>query len=114
MTKTLGWQFVFTLAGSTASSWLRRCGQDEVPELVLHAELAGRARSTGGGGSFVLRWRYAIPLFPGYLRQGAIVYKMPPGSKSVFITTIAGRVDPTRFVTNAVADRLRASGNLPA
>ena len=47
---------------------------------------------------------------PTYLRQGAIVYKTSP-EQIGFYDYHRWAVDPREFVTNAVADRLRASGN---
>lgn len=47
---------------------------------------------------------------PTYLRQGAIVYKTSP-EEIGFYHYHRWAVDPREFVTNAVADRLRASGN---
>ena len=47
---------------------------------------------------------------PTYLRQGAIVYKTSP-EQIGFYNYHRWAVDPREFVTNAVADRLRASGN---
>src|SRR5215831_5230584 len=47
---------------------------------------------------------------PSYLRQGAIVYKASPDQIG-FYDYHRWAVDPREFVTNAVADRLRASGN---
>ena len=47
---------------------------------------------------------------PAYLRQGAIVYKTSP-EQIGFYNYHRWAVDPREFVTNAVADRLRASGN---
>jgi ABC-type uncharacterized transport system auxiliary subunit len=47
---------------------------------------------------------------PGYLRQGAIVYKNSP-EQIGFYDYHRWAVDPREFVTNAIADRLRASGN---
>ena len=47
---------------------------------------------------------------PTYLRQGAIVYKSSP-EQIGFYNYHRWAVDPREFVTNAVADRLRASGN---
>jgi len=47
---------------------------------------------------------------PAYLRQGAIVYKTSP-EQIGFYDYHRWAVDPREFVTNAVADRLRASGN---
>lgn len=46
---------------------------------------------------------------PAYLRQGAIVYKTSP-EQIGFYNYHRWAVDPREFVTNAVADRLRASG----
>ena len=46
----------------------------------------------------------------GYLRQGAIVYKTSP-EQIGFYNYHRWAMDPREFVTNAVADRLRASGN---
>jgi ABC-type uncharacterized transport system auxiliary subunit len=46
---------------------------------------------------------------PVYLRQGAIVYKASP-EQIGFYNYHRWAVDPRDFVTNAVADRLRASG----
>jgi len=46
---------------------------------------------------------------PAYLRQGAIVYKTSPEQLG-FYQYHRWAVDPRDFVTNAVADRLRASG----
>jgi ABC-type uncharacterized transport system auxiliary subunit len=45
-----------------------------------------------------------------YLRQGAIVYKTSP-EQIGFYNYHRWAVDPREFVTNAVAERLRASGN---
>jgi uncharacterized lipoprotein YmbA len=45
-----------------------------------------------------------------YLHQGAIVYKTSPEQVG-FYNYHRWAVDPRDFVTNAVADRLRASGN---
>lgn len=47
---------------------------------------------------------------PAYLRQGAIVYKTSP-EQIGFYDYHRWAVDPREFLTNAVADRLRASGN---
>src|SRR5215813_5189121 len=47
---------------------------------------------------------------PTYLRQGAIVYKTSP-EQIGFYEYHRWAVDPRDFVTNAVTDRLRASGN---
>lgn len=47
---------------------------------------------------------------PSYLRQGAIVYKTSP-EQIGFYNYHRWAVDPREFVTNAVAERLRASGN---
>src|SRR5208283_5163880 len=47
---------------------------------------------------------------PTYLRQGAIVYKTSP-EQVVFYNYDRWAVDPREFLTNAVSDRLRASGN---
>ena len=47
---------------------------------------------------------------PAYLRQGAIVYKTSP-EQIGFYNYHRWAVDPREFVTNAVTDRLRASGN---
>ena len=46
---------------------------------------------------------------PAYLRQGAIVYKTSP-EQIGFYDYHRWAVDPRELVTNAVADRLRASG----
>src|SRR5215475_14890964 len=47
---------------------------------------------------------------PAYLRQGAIVYKTSP-EQIGFYNYHRWAVDPREAVTNAVVDRLRASGN---
>ena len=47
---------------------------------------------------------------PSYLRQGAIVYKATP-EQIGFYNYHRWAVDPREFVTNAVEDRLSASGN---
>jgi len=47
---------------------------------------------------------------PTYLRQGAIVYKTS-AEQIGFYNYHRWAVDPREFVTNAVTDRLRASGN---
>ena len=47
---------------------------------------------------------------PAYLRQGAIVYKTSP-EQIGFYDYHRWAVDPREFVTNAVTERLRASGN---
>src|SRR5262249_29160815 len=47
---------------------------------------------------------------PSYLRQGAIVYKTSP-EQIGFYNYHRWAVDPRTFVTNAVEDRLSASGN---
>ena len=47
---------------------------------------------------------------PNYLHQGAIVYKTSP-EQIGFYNYHRWAVDPREFVTNAVAERLRASGN---
>lgn len=46
---------------------------------------------------------------PTYLRQGAIVYKTSP-EQIGFYAYHRWAIDPRDFVTNAIADRLRASG----
>jgi ABC-type uncharacterized transport system auxiliary subunit len=46
---------------------------------------------------------------PAYLRQGAIVYRASPEEVG-FYNYQRWAVDPREFVTNAIADRLRASG----
>jgi ABC-type uncharacterized transport system auxiliary subunit len=47
---------------------------------------------------------------PTYLRQGAIVYKTSPEQLG-FYNYQRWAIDPRDFVTNAVAERMRASGN---
>jgi ABC-type uncharacterized transport system auxiliary subunit len=47
---------------------------------------------------------------PVYLRQGAIVYKTSPDQIG-FYNYHRWAVDPRKFLTSAVADHLRASGN---
>ncbi len=47
---------------------------------------------------------------PGYLRQGAIVYRESPEQVG-FYNYHRWAVDPREFLTTAVEDRLRASGN---
>jgi ABC-type uncharacterized transport system auxiliary subunit len=47
---------------------------------------------------------------PTYLRQGAIVYKTSP-EQIGFYNYHRWALDPREFVTNAVAEHLRASGN---
>ncbi len=47
---------------------------------------------------------------PAYLREGAIVYKTSP-EQIGFYNYQRWAVDPREFLTNAVADRVRASGN---
>lgn len=47
---------------------------------------------------------------PAYLRQGAIVYKTSP-EQIGFYNYHRWAVDPREFVTTAVTERLRASGN---
>ena len=47
---------------------------------------------------------------PSYLRQGAIVYKISPEQVG-FYNYHRWAVDPRDFLTNAVADHLRAGGN---
>ncbi len=47
---------------------------------------------------------------PAYLRQGAIVYKTSP-EQIGFYNYHRWAVDPREFLTNAVADHLRTSGN---
>ena len=47
---------------------------------------------------------------PGYLRQGAIVYRESPEQVG-FYNYHRWAVDPREFVTNAVTERLRAGGN---
>ena len=47
---------------------------------------------------------------PTYLRQGAIVYKTSP-EQIGFYNYHRWAVDPREFLTNAVADHLRTSGN---
>jgi ABC-type uncharacterized transport system auxiliary subunit len=47
---------------------------------------------------------------PAYLRQGAIVYRTSP-EQIGFYDYHRWAVDPREFVTNAVTERLRASGN---
>jgi ABC-type uncharacterized transport system auxiliary subunit len=47
---------------------------------------------------------------PAYLRRGAIVYKTSP-EQIGFYNYQRWAVDPREFLTNAVADRLRASGS---
>jgi ABC-type uncharacterized transport system auxiliary subunit len=47
---------------------------------------------------------------PAYLRQGAVVYKTSP-EQIGFYNCHRWAVDPREFVTNAVAEHLRASGN---
>ncbi len=46
---------------------------------------------------------------PGYLRQGAIVYRVSP-EQIGFYDYHRWAVDPREFVTNAIVDHLRASG----
>jgi ABC-type uncharacterized transport system auxiliary subunit len=46
---------------------------------------------------------------PAYLRQGAIVYRASPEEVGFYIYH-RWAVDPSQFLSNAIADRLRASG----
>jgi uncharacterized lipoprotein YmbA len=66
---------------------------DPLPQEGVHATLAVREFRS-----------------PTYLRQGAIVYKTSPEQVG-FYNYHRWAVDPREFVTNAVAEHLRASGN---
>jgi ABC-type uncharacterized transport system auxiliary subunit len=50
---------------------------------------------------------------PAYLRQGAIVYRTSPEQVG-FYQYHRWAVDPREFVTNAIIDRLRATGRFAA
>jgi len=50
---------------------------------------------------------------PGYLRQGPIVYRTSPGQVG-FYEYHRWAVDPRQSITNAVTERLRASGSFAA
>ena len=50
---------------------------------------------------------------PAYLRQGAIVYRASPEEVG-FYNYHRWAVDPREFLTNAIVDRLRASGKFAA
>jgi ABC-type uncharacterized transport system auxiliary subunit len=80
----------------------------EVPEL-LHSPRTAAGGSAGTGRSpritGVREFRS-----PTYLQQGAIVYKTSP-EQIGFYNYHRWAVDPREFLTNAVADHLRASGN---
>jgi ABC-type uncharacterized transport system auxiliary subunit len=50
---------------------------------------------------------------PAYLRQGAVVYRASPEEVG-FYNYHRWAVDPREFLTNAIVDRLRASGRFAA
>ena len=93
------------VAGNPDPGWLRWGG--EVPEL-LHAPPAAPA---GPPAAENVRATLAVREFrsPVYLRQGPIVYKTSP-ERIGFYNYHRWAVDPRQFLTNAVTDRLRASG----
>jgi ABC-type uncharacterized transport system auxiliary subunit len=94
------------LSGSFGDS-RRLCGKSEIPKL-LHSQPACAAGSARWGE----RARHSRDRefrAPTYLRQGAIVYKTSP-EQIGFYPYDRWATDPRDFVTNAVIERLRASG----
>ena len=73
---------------------------------TLHVPPAVDAPTAGRGPASVAVCEFRSP---AYLRQGAIVYRASP-EQIGFYNYQRWAVDPREFVTNAIADRLRASG----
>jgi len=97
--------YLVALAASTA---IFGCmGKVKYPSYyTLHlSPAAGQPAQREGRGSVAIRAFRS----PAYLRQGAIVYRTSP-EQIGFYNYHHWAVDPREFVTNAIVDRLRASG----
>jgi len=95
------------LATLTISACLVGCGRARFPAYyTLHVPPAVDVPIAGGTRSSlaVLEFRS-----PAYLHQGAIVYRTSPEQVG-FYQYHRWAVDPREFLTNAMIDRLRASG----
>ena len=95
------------LATLTISACLVGCGGTRFPAYyTLHVPPAVDVPIAGGTRSSlaVLEFRS-----PAYLRQGAIVYRTSP-EQIGFYQYHRWAVDPREFLTNAIIDRLRATG----
>ena len=88
------------------SACLAGCGVKYPSYYTLHVPPAADTPTPGG-----TRVSVAVREFqaPAYLRQGAIVYRASP-EKVGFYNYHRWAVDPREFLTNAIADRLRATG----
>ncbi len=73
---------------------------------TLHVPPAANPPAPGGARASVAVCEFRSP---AYLHQGAIVYR-PSAEQIGFYNYQRWAVDPREFVTNAFADRLRASG----
>jgi ABC-type uncharacterized transport system auxiliary subunit len=94
---------LITLAIST---WLAGCGVKYPSYYTLHVPPAADMPFAGGTRASVAVRQFQAP---AYLRQGAIVYRVSP-EKVGFYNYQRWAVDPREFLSNAIADRLRASG----
>ena len=99
------------LATLTISACLLGCGRTRFPAYyTLHVPAAVDVPSAGEA-----RPSLSVREFqsPEYLRQGAIVYRTSPEQVG-FYQYHRWAVDPREFVTNAIIDRLRATGRFAA
>jgi uncharacterized lipoprotein YmbA len=94
---------LITLAISTC---LAGCGVKFPTYYTLHVPPAADMPTPGG-----TRASLAVREFqaPAYLRQGSIVYRASPEEVG-FYNYHRWAIDPREFLTNAIADRLRATG----
>jgi len=100
-------RLIATLATLTISACPVGCGRARFPAYyTLHVPPAVDVPSEAAG-----RPSLAVREFrsPEYLRQGAIVYRTSPEQVG-FYQYHRWAVDPREFVTNAIIDRLRATG----
>ena len=104
--KKHGIPVVFAIAVSIVLSGCM--GKTKYPNYyTLHVPAPPDPPAQGGTRSSLAIRQFRSPV---YLRQGAIVYKTSP-EQIGFYEYHRWAVDPREFLTNAVADRLRASGN---
>ena len=92
------------------SACLAGCGVKYPSYYTLHVPPAADMPVAGGTRASVAVREFQAP---AYLRQGAVVYRASPEEVG-FYNYHRWAVDPREFLTNAIVDRLRASGRFAA
>jgi ABC-type uncharacterized transport system auxiliary subunit len=99
-----------SIAGLALSTCLVGCVAKFPTYYTLHVPPAAGMPMAGGTRASVAVREFQAP---AYLRQGAIVYRASPEEVG-FYNYHRWAVDPREFLTNAIVDRLRASGRFAA